>query len=124
MRVHAACSDAGDTLRRRIERMNEADAELACGEAKAALVRLYGVQHEGALLGLPCGSELMHDLGYIREVYTREILRDASLSPARRVMLRRRIVAILDRHGGDEQIVALLEDILGAHGCLSGGGAP
>jgi hypothetical protein len=120
MRVHATCSDAGDTLRRRIERLNEADTELACGEAKAALVRLYGARHEGALLGLPCDSELMRDLGYIREVYR---VRDASLSPARRVMLRRRIVAIMDRHEGDMQIVSLLEDILGTHGCLVGGGA-
>ena len=105
-------------LRRRIECLNEIDTEIVCLEAKETLVREFAKTDADActLRSVACDSELMRDLFYIRDVYTSVLNKGKALGRARRVLFRRRVSQMLERHGGDDAIVSLLRDLLESHG--------
>ena len=95
------------SMRMYIEGMDDVDASSVCRRIKKALVRSFGDMHELVLLGMPCDSELMADLGYVRDAFGRR-----SMLPSRRALLRQRVVNMLDRHYGDASVVGMVRDAL------------
>ena len=112
-------------LRERLELLNAEDTAIVCRDAKASLAATYGAAHGALLASLPCDSDMLRDLMYIRDVYSK-----FPLERARRVMLRARVASMLDRDAcdnGDDgdgasssaaAVVELLEDVLAVHGCM------
>lgn len=115
-----------EDLQARIRRENAVDTDIVCDQAREALVQSFGGQpddghrhghqaHAGLLRALECDSALMRDLLHIRNAFTRELEKNGSLGRARRVLLRHRVDAMLERHGDDAAVVALLSDLLETH---------
>ena len=88
------------SIKGHIEGLSDRDAKRVLKKIKAALIRVFGDMHELVLLGMPCDSELMYDMGYIRDF------------GRHRRLLYPRVMNMMNRFRDDRDVIRTLYNVL------------
>ena len=83
-----------------IQRLDQDNVKIVLKQIKVALIYSFGDMHELVLLGMPCDSELMENMGFIRDWRTR------------RRLLRPRVINMLTRFKNDPNIMGVIHNVL------------